>query len=91
LEQRNRPEEEIQTLDELLRRFGEASEPTIRSQVVTAFLYKGQILKELNRPQEARLCLQDVVTHFGDSAEGAIRELVEKAKSELRSVEESNR
>jgi hypothetical protein len=39
--------------DEVVRRFGDATEPALREQVVWALLHKGNELGQLERPQEA--------------------------------------
>ena len=86
----NRNEEEIQSYDEVLRRFGDATEPEERRQVAKALAYKGQTLSTLKRPQEARSSFQEVLKRFADSPDGAIQQLVEKAKAELKSLDEAN-
>jgi hypothetical protein len=52
----NRPAEAIAVYDDLVTRFGEASEPAVRAQVVRALFNKGVRLGQLDRPAEASWC-----------------------------------
>jgi tetratricopeptide (TPR) repeat protein len=75
----NRSEEEIAVYDEVLRRFGEATEPALCELVATALFNKGVTLGELNRSEEALGVYDEVVRRFGEATEPALREEVARA------------
>ena len=75
----NRSEEEIQTYDEVLRRFGDATEPALREQVATALVNKGVTLGQLNRSEDEIRTYDEVLLRFGDAAEPVMREQAAKA------------
>ena len=79
LGQLNRSEEEIQACDELLRRFGDATEPALRERVAKALVNKGITLGQLSRSEEAVQAYDEVVRRLGDATEPALREQVAKA------------
>jgi tetratricopeptide (TPR) repeat protein len=74
-----RSEEAIQAHDEALRRFSDATAPTLREWVASALLNKGATLGELGRGEEAIKAYDEVLRRFGDASESASRERVAKA------------
>jgi tetratricopeptide (TPR) repeat protein len=75
----NRNEEAIQSYDEVIKRFGEASEPAIRQQMARAFFNKGVRLGELNRNEEAIQAYDELIKRFGEATEPVIRKIVAHA------------
>ena len=73
------PDAEMAAYDEVVTRFGEATEPALREQVAKALVYKGITLGQLGRSEEAAGVYGQVVTRFGEAAEPALREQVAKA------------
>jgi tetratricopeptide (TPR) repeat protein len=69
-------EEEIQTYDRLIQRFGQAPEPALQELVAKALLDKGITLSQLNRPEEAIQTNEALLARFGQSPEPAFQELV---------------
>ena len=68
-----RSEEEIAVYDELIKRFGEATEPGVREQVVTAMRSKGFVLGTLNRSEEEIAVYDELIKKFGDATEPGVR------------------
>ena len=62
--------------DEVMRRFGDATEAALREQVAKALFNKGVTLGALNRSEEAIAVYGEVVRRFGDATEAALREQV---------------
>ena len=60
-----RGDEEIAVYDEVLKQFGDATEPQIRDQVAWALINKGVTLGTLNRPEEEISVYDEVVRRFG--------------------------
>jgi tetratricopeptide (TPR) repeat protein len=79
LGQLNRGEEALAVYDDLLRRFGDATESALREQVARALFNKGVTLGQLNRGEEALAVYDDLLRRFGDATEPALREGVAKA------------
>jgi TolA-binding protein len=75
----NRREEVIAVCDEVVRRFGDATEPDLRERVATALFTKGVTMGILNHRDEAIAVYDEVVRRFGDATEPALREKVAKA------------
>ena len=75
----NRGEEAIQVYDEVVRRFGDATEPVVREQVATALVNKGVTLGLLNRSEDEIQTYDEVLRRFGDATEPALREQVATA------------
>ena len=48
----DRPEDELAIYDDLVARFGEATEPALREQVAKALFYKGITLMQLDRRED---------------------------------------
>jgi tetratricopeptide (TPR) repeat protein len=78
LAQLNRTEEAIQVYDEVLRRFGGASEPALREPIVLALFNKAFGLGKLKRREEAIQVYDEVLRRFGDTSDPALREQVAK-------------
>jgi hypothetical protein len=72
--------------DELVGRFGEASEPELREQVARALVNKGVALGQLERAAEEIEVYDELVGRFGEASEPELRELVTwalRARAEL--------
>ena len=76
LDQLGRSEEAIRVFDEVVARFGQASEPDIRLAAATALVRKGVRLGQLGRVDEAIRSYDEVVARFGQESEPGIREQV---------------
>ena len=76
----NRSEEAIAVYDEVLWRFGDASEAALREQVANALVNKGVALGALNRSEEEIAVYDEVLRRFGDASEAAPREQVANAQ-----------
>ena len=61
----NCSEEEVAVYDEVVRRFGTATELVLREQVAKALVNKGITLGTLNRSEEALAVYDEVVRRFG--------------------------
>jgi tetratricopeptide (TPR) repeat protein len=72
-------EEEIAVYNEVIGRFGTASEAALREQVATALANKAFTLGQLGRREEAIAVCDDVVGRFGTASEAALLSLVERA------------
>ena len=72
-------EEAIKTCNELLRRFGDASELALKEQVVKALVNKGVTQGQLGQNEEAIKTYDEVLRRFGDASELALRGVVAKA------------
>ncbi len=77
-----RSEEAVGVCDDVVARFGDATEPALREQLAKALFNKGVVLGELGRSEEAVGVYDDVVARFGDATEPALREIVDLARSE---------
>jgi len=75
----HRSEEAIVAYEELLRRFGDATEAALGEWVAKALLNKGVRLSALNRSEEAIEAYKEVLGRFGDATETALREQVANA------------
>src|SRR5262249_42780598 len=71
--------EAIAVLDDLLRRFGTATEPALRKEVAVALVFKGTALGLLDRNDEEIAVFDDVVRRFGAASEPEVREQVAEA------------
>jgi len=72
-------EEEIEVYNDVVRRFGEATEVSLREPVAMALFNKGITLGQLKRSEEAIEVYNDVVRRFGEATEASLRERVAKA------------
>jgi tetratricopeptide (TPR) repeat protein len=79
LGQLHRPKEAVAMYDELVARFGDASELALREQVAAALVNKGVILDQLGPPEEGVTIFDKVITRFGEAPELALREQVAAA------------
>ena len=79
LGQLDRSEEAIAVYDELVGRFGEATEPALREQTAEALLNKGITLGQLDRSEEEIAVYDELVGRFGEATEPALREQTAKA------------
>ena len=65
--------------DEVVRRFGEATEPRHPGEVAMALVNKGVVQGELTSPADAVAVYDEVVRRFGEATEPGIREMVAMA------------
>jgi hypothetical protein len=70
----------IAAYDDLLARFGNATELPLRERVTRALVNKGITLGALDRSTEAIAVYDDVLARFDDATEPGLREQVEEAK-----------
>ena len=75
----NRSEEAIAVCDEVVRRFGEATEAALHEPVAEALVNKGNRLGVLKRSEEAIAVYDEVMHRFGEATEAALREQVAMA------------
>ena len=71
-------EEELAVYDELLARFADAPEPSLREQVANALFNKGVTLGALERSEEAVAVYDELLARFADAPD-ALREQVANA------------
>jgi len=76
-----RLQDELAAYDEVIRRFGDASDPRLREQVAKALFNKSITLGQINRMDEAADVCDDVVSRFGGAPEPEIRALVDSART----------
>jgi tetratricopeptide (TPR) repeat protein len=74
-----RSEAALAAYDEMVRRFGEASEPALRVLLAKAILNRGVTLGKLERSDEEIGAYDEVVRRFGEASEPALRVLLAKA------------
>ena len=74
-----RSEEAIAVYDDLLARFGTATELPLREQVARALVNKGVTLGALGRSEEAIAVYDDLLARFGTATELPLREQVARA------------
>jgi hypothetical protein len=72
-------EEAIAVFDDIVARFGTASETVLREAVARALLNKGGALGELGRNEEAIAVCDDVLGRFGTASEPTLREVIDRA------------
>jgi tetratricopeptide (TPR) repeat protein len=77
--QLQRSEDELAVYEDVVRRFGTATEPAVREQVAKVLFNKGVTLGQLQRSAEALAAYDEVTARFQDAAEPAVREQVAKA------------
>jgi len=75
----DRWEEAVEVYDEVLRRFGDASEPALMENVARALFGKGLSLGALGRSEEEVEVYDEVLRRFGDASEPALMEYVARA------------
>ncbi|HWR76338.1 MAG TPA: hypothetical protein VN283_03905 [Thiobacillus sp.] len=76
LGQLGRREDEIVVYDDLLSRFGEATELPLREHVAKALLHKGVILGQLGRSGDEIAVYDDLLSRFGEATELPLREIM---------------
>jgi tetratricopeptide (TPR) repeat protein len=74
-------QDELAAYDEVIRRFGDSSEPGLREQVAKALFNKGITLSQINRMDDAAEVCDDVISRFGGAPEAEIRKLVDSARA----------
>ena len=74
-----RREEAIAGYQDVVRGFGDASDPAVREQVAHALFNEAVALSELGRPREELAAYEEIELRAGDAAEPTLRELVAKA------------
>ncbi len=77
--QLNQSEAAITTYNEVVRRFGEASEPALRERVAKALVNKGITQGKLGHSEAEIATYDDVVRRFGEASEPALLEQVATA------------
>jgi tetratricopeptide (TPR) repeat protein len=82
-----RSAEAIAVYDELLARFGTATE--LREQVAKALVNKGNTLGKLNRSVEAIAAYDELLARFGTATELPLRKAIATAKSLKASMQNS--
>ncbi len=75
----NRNEEAIAVYDDVIARFGSATEPALRKWVAMALFNKGYSLGALKRSEEDIAVYDDVIIRFGSATEPVLSEAVAKA------------
>jgi tetratricopeptide (TPR) repeat protein/DNA-binding transcriptional ArsR family regulator len=65
--------------DNVVSRFGEASDPAMRVRVARALVNKGITLGQLGRSEDAIAVYDNVVSQFGEASDPALREQVARA------------
>jgi tetratricopeptide (TPR) repeat protein len=81
-----RHEEAMAVFDEVVRRFGEATEPDLRERVARALVSKGVVLGQLKRHEEEITVYDEVVRRFGEATEPGLREQVRRARANKQSA-----
>src|SRR5205814_2321370 len=79
----NRRQEAITVYDEVVKRYGESTEPALRELVAQALINKGITLSVLNRSEEAITVYDEVVKRYGESTEPALRNAVGTALNNI--------
>jgi tetratricopeptide (TPR) repeat protein len=80
-----RSAEAIAVYDELLARFGTATQ--LREQLAKALVNKGNTLRKLNRNAEAIVAYDEVLARFGTATEQPLRKVIAMAKSLKASIQ----
>ena len=76
---KRRSEDEIVQYDEVITRFGAASEPELREHVALAMINKGVTLDQLGRNEDAVAQYDEVIARFGSASETGLKEQVARA------------
>jgi tetratricopeptide (TPR) repeat protein len=82
LDQLRRHSEALCAFEEVLTRFGEATERPLQERTAMALLNRGVSLGVLGRPKEAIQACDEVVRRYGEATEPALHELVARAHEE---------
>jgi hypothetical protein len=72
----------IPVYDDIVTRFGDATEPSLREEVARALSMKGAALAVLGRNEAAIAVYDDLVARFGDAEEPSLRQRISKALAE---------
>lgn len=83
LGQAGRTDEELAAYDELLQRFGDASEPTLRERVAQALFNRAVVLGQTGRTNEEMATYGELLRRFRDANEPTLREPVARALASL--------
>ena len=83
LGQLNRSDEAVAVYDEVVHRYGDASEPALQEPVAQSLFNKGMTLGWLEQSEEAMAAYGEVVHRYGDASEPALQELVASALNNL--------
>jgi tetratricopeptide (TPR) repeat protein len=84
------PEEEVVVYDDVVARFGDATEAALRERVAGALVNKGVRLGALERFEEAVVVYDDVVARFGETTEPIARQAVAFAQQALEQLRMRN-
>jgi tetratricopeptide (TPR) repeat protein len=74
-----RTDEELRAYDQVVERFGNATEASLRGQVARALVNKGLTLGQLERHEEGLSVYDEVVKRFSNATEASLREQVARA------------
>ena len=72
-------EEAIAVYDEVIARFGSATEVQVRKYVAEAMVNQGEVLESLGGKQQAMEVYDEIIRRFGEAREPALREQVGRA------------
>ena len=75
----NRPEKAIAVFDELIGRFGEATDQALRDEVATALLNKGITHGLSDRPDEAVAAYDEVIRRYSGDTDPVYKKIVLQA------------
>jgi tetratricopeptide (TPR) repeat protein len=67
-----RAQDEVAAYDEVLRRFGDSSDPAIRERLATALQFKGITFRQLERAEDAIAIYDEIDRRFADSTIPAV-------------------
>jgi|CXWL01.1.fsa_nt_gi tetratricopeptide (TPR) repeat protein len=79
LDKLNRYEDSIVVYDQIIARFGEATEPALREMVARVMVNKGFALGQLKRNEEAIVVYDQVIACFAEATEPVLRDPVSRA------------
>jgi tetratricopeptide (TPR) repeat protein len=85
----DRGAEAIAVYDDLLARFGTATELPLREQVANALYNKGVTLGALGRSAEEIAVYDDLLARFGTATELPLRQIVSSTESRLKDLRDS--
>lgn len=78
-----RSDDAVEVNDEVVARFGEATEPALREQVAKALVNKGVTLGALGRSDDELDAHDEVVARYGEATEPVLRQAVAMARTAL--------
>jgi len=79
-------EEAIAVYDEVIARFGSATEVQVRKYVAEAMVNQGEVLESLGGKQQAIEVYDEMIRRFGEAGEPALREQVGRAVLKLETL-----